>query len=266
MTTDLKISFDLSEVLADYSIKKSDADVLNSLIVQSLSDAVIFHWREEASKNLGSSRAGYKNGIQLIEIDDKSAVIALIGVFNNMLENGAVPFDIKQGMANSTKRKLKKSGDGWHITIPFRWGTPNASVDNEAFSGIMPEEVYEIAKDLVETTTNPKKKIVYGERLDEKDLSKQLQKPKTRSAYGSFGAYTHKSSIYEGITRQEKTYEKATQSTYFSFRRVSDLSDPNSWIHPGFTAKNLAEKAVDNINVDLLVNNQVTRFLQSLGI
>ena len=266
MMTDLKISFDLSEVISDYTVSPKDADTLNSLIIRTLSETVIQQWREEASLNLGKSRAGYKNGIQLIEIDDKSAVIALIGSFNNMLENGAAPFDIKEGMAKSTKRTLKKKGDGWYMTIPFRWGTPGASPDNEAFSNIMPLEVYEVAKDLIAASSSPKKKMVYGESLSEKDLSKQAQKPATRKAYGGYGSYTHKSSIYQGIIKQEKTYEKATQSTYFSFRRVSDLSDANSWIHPGFVAKNLADKAIDKIDVDGIINLQVTRFLQSIGV
>lgn len=261
---DIKLSFDLSEIAQIASLKRTEVETLTTLTVRRLAEAVIFHWREEASKSLYSTRAAYKNGIQLIDIDDKSAIVALLGNLNNMIESGSSPFDIKVGMSHSSKRKLKAKGKGWYITVPFRWATAMTLGENEVFSNRMPLEVYEVAKELEETLSAPNKKVVYGGKVVEADLSKSLQGRRTRPAYGKFGAYQHKSNIYEGIIREEKTYEKTTQSKYFSFRRISDLSDPDSWIHPGFSAKNLAEKAVQEVNIDAIVNSEANKFINSL--
>lgn len=46
--------------------------------------------------------------------------------------------------------------------------------------------------------------------------------------------YTWVAGKYEGMIRQTKKYDKAVQSKYQTFRRVSEKSDPNSWWHPGF--------------------------------
>ena len=70
--------------------------------------------------------------------------------------------------------------------------------------------------------------------------------PKVRAAIvipksQAFEEYQHKHSIQEGIFKQ--TDAVTGQSSYGSFRRVSDKSDDNSWIFPGMDPKNLAESA-----------------------
>ena len=46
-----------------------------------------------------------------------------------------------------------------------------------------------------------------------------------------------------------------------TFRRVSDSSDPNSWINQGITAYKLAEKAMQNFDkdreLDVAIDNQL---------
>jgi hypothetical protein len=42
-----------------------------------------------------------------------------------------------------------------------------------------------------------------------------------------------------------------SHSSYTTFRRVSDLSDPNSWINTGIEARHLADTAAGKLETDL---------------
>jgi osmotically-inducible protein OsmY len=59
-------------------------------------------------------------------------------------------------------------------------------------------------------------------------------------------------------------YGKTTQNTYGTFRRAGANSDPLSWIHKGIRAYNLAQKAVDATDVETIVENEVTQFLETI--
>lgn len=266
------IKFDISEVASFFALSKKQANDLLKVALQDVSNAFAFMWRETASRELNSTRDRYIRGIQQPVIFDNVAIIELIGTLPNMIESGATAFDMKKGFQQSSKIKISAQGS-WFLTIPFRWATSNALGENEAFSNKMPKEVYDVAKNLSETKSNiGSKKVIYGSSLKEAQLPKDFQGKKTRQeikdAEGKviYGAYKHKSNIYSGITKTQKTYEKATQSQYFSFRRVSENSDPLSWIHPGLMAKNFAEKAINSFDIEEVLNNSANIFANNLGL
>ena len=60
--------------------------------------------------------------------------------------------------------------------------------------------------------------------------------------------YKHKFNIYEGLQREQIGSGTENRGGYFSFRRASENSDPDSWAHPGFTALKLMETASDRRN------------------
>jgi len=188
-----------------------------------------------------SSRAHYYKYNLTVE-DDSSYIAAGIVTHNS-------------GFAKSSKVKMSKKGN-WYISIPFRWATTGAIGENEIFSGVLPPEIYAILK----TKGN-------NEGIGFKDLAVEFLQKKTRAETSNnlgktFDAYVHKSSIYEGIVRSLKTFPSgAQQSTYNSFRTVSALSDPSSWIHKGIKMHNLAQQAIDNTDDDTIVNNVVDRSL-----
>jgi hypothetical protein len=81
-----------------------------------------------------------------------------------------------------------------------------------------------------------------------------------------FDEYLNKNSYFDSLTRSISTNAVGgTSSLYTTFRRVGQLSDPNSWIHPGLQAKNLAEQAVQETNIDTIVNNTVDSILSDFG-
>lgn len=270
INSELNIAIDLTPILNTVTLKKRDIQDLQRNVLWEVSQAIIYNWREEAHRSLKGSRSAYINGIQQPDIQDNISIIELIGSLANMLESGASPFDMKVGFAKSDKRTIKEKG-GWFLTVPFRWSTPDALGENEAFSFKMNKEVYGIVKDYTASQSGVNKKVIYGKRLSENELPKHLQGTLTRKEIKNdegnvlYGSYKHKSNIFAGMTKMQKTYEKATQSQYVTFRRVSDLSDPLSWIHPGFVAKNFADKAVSQTDVNAVVDNTANQFLQSIG-
>jgi hypothetical protein len=170
-------------------------------------------------------------------------------------------------MLASPKAKTNKAGEKY-ITVPFRFGTPDAIGESDVFSSIMPEAVYEVAS--AEPTTIPTVGGSKSAGLVVDKLPVQYQKPNTRKEIKDsagkilFKAYTHKGSIYEGITKNQ---DAATgQNTYNSFRRVSEKSDPDSWIHKGIEQYNLVSKALQNFNQESEVQIAMNGEFQKLGL
>ena len=99
-------------------------------------------------------------------------------------------------------------------------------------------------------------------------MPKRYQDPSKRleiiTPTKTFKEYTHKNSIYEGVQRNDKTYEKATGAKFSSFRRVSDKSDPASWIHTGIKARKLADKALQEFPIREIVDFNTDEFIDKL--
>jgi hypothetical protein len=187
-----------------------------------------------------------------------------------MLENGVGAFDMKQGMMKSAKVKYTKTG-GWYMTIPFRFATSDAIGENESFSSVMPQEIYDLVKNFSPQKTQIGGNSKSAESLKSGDIPNQFIAPKSRNSVinetlnKTFDAYTHKSSIYEGMQKSSKTYEGGQGSSYNSFRRVSGNSDPMSWIHSGIQRYNLSQQAIENTDVDLIIDNTVDKLLSEMG-
>ena len=79
-----------------------------------------------------------------------------------------------------------------------------------------------------------------------------------------YGKYQHKNSIYEGLTKRTAVYAKTTQNTYGTFRRAGANSDPLAWIHKGLSPRGFAQKAIDATDVEGIVENEVTNYLEEI--
>lgn len=182
-------------------------------------------WQHSVQDKLNSTRPEYLKGlefgIQYPYGDHFCGAVVLDGKFPNMLEKGFKPFDIKIGFSKSQKIVRKKDG-GWYLTIPLRHSTPNSFMYGQP----MPKDVYGVAKKL-----NPYQSGLGNQRLQWKGQAEK-----------SWTGYQHKTNIYQGMVRIVKSYQKATQSQYMTFRRVSDKSDPSSWWHKGFAGVHIADQ------------------------
>lgn len=264
----IPILIDTSDVAAEFALTKPEVDAMISYTVKGITAAYARAWDNQAKRALHSTRWLYRSSIVVGEQGPFTGYVMLVNKLPNMIEQGASPFDIKAGFAKSEKAKQKKGG-GWYLTVPFRFATPGALGESEVFSNVMPQEVYAAVRNNTTRQTSLGGARRSGQPLSVSQIPTDFQIPRTRAMIETkhrvFEEYKHKHSIYEGIQKASKKYQNATQGQYVSFRRVSDNSDKNSWIHRGFEAHNLAEKALGAMNIPFEVDRLVDNFLSKLG-
>lgn len=266
----MNINIDFSETIEEYLLTPQQAQFIMKQTIDGLVYATFSEWEKQATQNLKSTRNNYIRGLQIVDEGFLKGSVVLIGMLNNMIESGAGAFDMKNGFKNSSKVKPTQSG-GWKLIIPFRFSTPGALGENEIFSNQIPNEIYKIIKGQKSSKTNYGSKVQSGTGLSISNIPQKYAIPKTREAVTNlstkqtFDAYSNKNSIYAGLTRNEKTYQSATQGTYNTFRAVSNNSDPNSWVHSGISAYNLADRAVSKLDVQTIVDNLIDSSLSKIG-
>jgi hypothetical protein len=269
MSKPLNIQFDISDVVDEFQLTKEQTDSITTAACEAVTLEIYRNWRAAADRNLKSTREQYKSGLLIADAGRFAKTITLVGVLNNMLENGVSAFDMKLGFMKSSKIKFNKQG-GWYLTVPFRIGAPGSLGESSVFSGVMPPEIQALMANKAPTLTTANK-IWNGESLKNSEIPSQYQAPSVRPSVTSetlnktFDAYVHKSSIYAGMVRNQKTYQGATQNTYGTFRRVGANSDPNSWINSGIKQYNLSQEAIENTDVQLIVDNTVDKILSDFG-
>lgn len=241
------VVIDLSEVATEFVLSDEEIASLSRLLLATIADDYVRKWEKLIDNSLHSTRAEYKRGIFTEQPDDYNIIIGLTPRQSQlalMLEDGATSFDIKEGFSKSDKKHEKKDG-GWYLTVPFRWATSDALGESFGFSNKMPKPIEKIVK----TTKEP---------LKLGDLPSGFKELGQNKASG----YKHKFTIFEGLNRQEiGSGDNEKRGGYMSFRRVSDKSDEGSWIHPGFEALGLMEKAAAEIDIGTLVDFTVDEFL-----
>lgn len=262
----MNIELNIDDIIEELNLPRNTSDVIVKNAVDAVTLEIHRNWSLQAQKVLKSTRQDYINGIETIVSGEYSRMIRLNGKFNNMLEKGASAFDMKEGFKKSKhvkfSHRITKNGElksSWYLTIPFRHGVPTTIGENPAFSNIMPKEIYSIIK--------TKRRNV---GLSKDEIPSPFSIPSARQRIQIPNApdipqYTHKSSIYEGLTKKTGVYGKVTQNTYISFRRVGENSDENSWIHRGLTANNFLQKAISSTNIQLIAENSVDETLKNLG-
>ena len=263
------ITIDLSGLKGQFGIDDKTLDQLTETCVKAVTAAIYANWEALAKKKLKSTREEYVQNIIHVDKGRFNKQIILTGVVPNMVEQGASAFDIKEGFRKSPKVRytipvygkkgnMLRSGGDWYLTIPFRIGVPG-TLGQAGFTGQMPQEVYDIMR---------KRGNRIALRADE--IPAPYNIPQSRAAIQAtpqnpyYAQYTHKSSIYEGLTKRTAQYGKTAQNTYGTFRRAGANSDPLSWIHKGISAYRIADEAVKITDVDTIVENEVTTFLDTI--
>lgn len=263
------IVIDLSGLKAQFGLAADEIDSLTETCVNAVAAVVYKNWESLAKQRLNSTLPDYVKNLIQVDKGRFAKQIVLTGVLPNMIEQGASAFDIKEGFKKSSKVKytipvynkkgqqVHKGGD-WFLTIPFRIGVPG-TLGQAGFTGEMPDEVYQLMK-----------KKAAKQALGASEIPDPYQTPRSRASIEAtpqnpyYAQYVHKNSIYEGLTKKTAQYGKTTQNTYGTFRRAGANSDPLSWIHKGIKAYRLADEAVKITDVDTIVENEVTTYLESV--
>lgn len=271
---------DITEVVRTLDIPKNRVNAVTQKAVEQATWEAYNQIHVMASRELRKTRRVFKDNIQFPEFERSGygirGSITLTGALPNMIEQGAAPFDMKVGFGRSAKKKMKKGG-GWYLSIPFRHATPGSIGDNPAFSSVMSSGVYEQMKQKITTVSSPFfGTIRQGGSLTVNDLYKAGVRGTGRRAAipkANMGdltkeqaaPYQHKSHIHAGMKRMQTMYGTAEQSTYMTFRRVSDLSPANSWIHRGFTAADIMPRALNHPNVKGAIAQAIDSELAVMG-
>jgi len=208
----IKLNTDSLNKIADMS------PALDRAITSALADTLVqieSQWESLARSNLRSGKAAYIDGLSIQMKDAYSGSVVLQGDFPLKLEKGSPPYDLKALFAQSSKLKFSKSG-GWYINIPLRQGTPNSM----NMSSKLTNTVY----------TQAKKLAPWG----------VLRTDQGRTE--SWNGYQYSTSTYDYLTKTRAQQGSKTLNAYMIWRRVSDKSSPDAWIHPGFKGVHLADQ------------------------
>lgn len=207
-------------------------DSMVNEIVETTAEIARDEWVNLARENLKLTTETYIENIGPIERpNNNEAVITLTGVLPNMLEQGAASFDMKPGLLESPKAKTGKDGSRF-IDIHFAHGTPTQT------------KVPSLPKDVFKKANT----MQMGERYSDKNRRKNWN-------IGRPDGYEHKTGIFDDMTRSRPKGEGLNE--FKSFRRISDKSDPNAFIHPGLKALHLTEKVKDYLDgqIDGIIEN-----------
>lgn len=197
-------------------------------VVEGLAHAARAHWDALAGQRLRSTSAAYRAGILPVEVGTPGGeivgTVTLEGILPNMIEHGWAARDLRASLLGARSRRRPRRDRrgaqvGWYNVVPFRHGTPGTSGRN--VGAPMPAPIHDMARDLKATLSAAGRPTQWGSSLPGGTV------PKLRAH--------HVTDPYAGMYRFAKTYARATQSQYRTFRTISDSprQDPRSWQHPG---------------------------------
>lgn len=249
----IPLVINISGAIERLSLSEKEMVTYGKGILYNLSDRYRFLWEKQVTSNLRQTKQAYLNAINVEYPNELTAVFVLDGRGENKLalkiEMGSAPFDMKEGILASPN--ARKTVDGKpYVNVPFRPATSQAIAESAIFSSKLPFEVEQLAKGA-------------DRPLSTSDLPAQFQKPGRRAAIDRMGvnvpAYDHQFPLYQGLQRSK------IGSGYRTFRRVSEASDILSWYHKGFDQKNLMNKALNDLSLDVgaIVRDAERKFLEN---
>ncbi|OGO08140.1 MAG: hypothetical protein A2Y61_00195 [Chloroflexi bacterium RBG_13_60_13] len=185
-------------------------------------------WIRLGSQDPSSRRNEYIRSIQQPRVGAGTAVISLVGSVANLLEHGdSGGEDLRDTLLGpgvppvprGERGKHEAQDGGYYRAIPFRHGTPGTTGKIVGAEMGVP-----YSKQMGQEAAKRLGKEVYGQAKKLKAYGTPNAKPEdVRLPAGLAGKLKdhHKTDIFAGMIREEQTYEKATQSQYFTFRTIS---------------------------------------------
>jgi hypothetical protein len=245
-------------------------------LVENIAEAARDKWVTLAQQTFKSTRRDYVNAIQPVQMrSPEVAVVTLVGVLPNLLENGMATRDLRDTLlgpnvpvvprgqrgkhpvweeATGPSGAQQESGD-YYRAIPFRFKAPGSRGFGQSFAKPLEammgpklanrigRAIYEMAKELAPTRS------VYAEHPGPAPARAEMVYGEPKEPQRPFSLQLPPGplqQIYGGMIREEKDYEKAVgekaQSQFVTFRTISTRGKP--WVHPGLTARKLAPQVM----------------------
>jgi hypothetical protein len=214
----------IEQVAAD--VEKQFYNGLKNLVVATFNEG-----KRLAPERTKSFTKDWLKGYNMYTLSDNSYLIQLKndpqekhGLKPCMIEEGFPKFDMKPGFLNGPRAKTK-NGKKYNI-IPFEHSmsaVPTniaSSIRQEGFKAIVREK--KLGKILRDS---------HGVALEGRVAS-----IRTGAKYGQLSEKTRRimgsqDKNLDGLTKYQKTYEKKTEGTFLTFRRVTSNSPKKSWWH-----------------------------------
>lgn len=244
----INLNIDISDLAQDLLLTQSQQDNIIEFAVDNVAAGFHEQWTIEAKNNLFKSRAGYINNLGVEKLGRFRSVVYLnpSAFLPNAIEFGKEAYDMKLGFMKSSKIKTTEGGSKY-LTIPFRFGIPTAIGEGSQFAGVMPTSIHQAVM-RAETRPDENKNGLRMSDIDKKYYipeSSTLRKLLKSEPFRKLEEGTQMTSIYAGLRRTAKG------SGYVMFRRVSLNSPQDKFQHPGFIARNLAQKALNSYESEI---------------
>lgn len=221
--------------------------------------AVQHSWKNFARLLLDTSRNEYIRAVQIENVEPDSAQVTLASeaALPMMRELGMGPggigsegaYDLRTFLLRTSTKSIRQSaGGGLYLNVPFRHSVASIrqrggakAVKAARALGPSRTMVQQTAKLTMKSAHAMTEHALYkaasghtkwGERLPAGKFSTKLQPH-------------HVTDPLAGMARMEKTYAKATQSTYMTWRRISATG--KAWMHPGIPARHIAAHVVRDL-------------------
>lgn len=214
MTFDLGIDIQLAHNLTEGLTEAMQARV--RAMMRTVAAATYAEGVQLASRRLKSTLPDYLNNFKKIDVDENTVIVTLFPEAS-YLEDGYSAFSMLKGLLNGPKSKISKKGVRYN-TVPFRQKTTSSATNlAELLQATELKQALKAGKDLA------------GKPID---LNKTVDGEE--GIVGRASSSTEHHPYVRGAVKVQKKYNSTTQSTYITFRRVSENTDTSKWQHPGF--------------------------------
>lgn len=198
-----------------------------------------------ADEKLTTSSADYKRGFgpESLQTTETGFNIVPTSEIAEALEDGYDAYDMKKGLLASDNAKTSKEG-GRYVDVPFRHSTKK----NPGRMQGMPSDIKRLVKNSMARERRAAKKEdrpaatrsrVTGDLPRKKPHWKDLKFGDERAAV----LVQHKTGKHSDMIRER--HNRTT--TYTTVRRISENSDENSWMHPGFQGVKAVPRVMDSL-------------------
>lgn len=190
----------------------------------------------EAQQKLITARQDYIKSLTFDEFNDGGLFVITIEKPGEHFEEGWGTFDIKPGLLRGPNAKRTKSGILYN-TVPFSHHPSAKRVPTR----LGPDYMSDLKKAVKEMVPLATPKPIY-------DRSGKVVMGHLVAKAGPNTIKKDERGYLQGMIKVQKQYKKTTQNTYTTFRRVTENTPPNRWIHPGYDGLHLfdaAEKYID---------------------
>lgn len=251
----MTVKFNAGSVVADFrnQVRRINRtfspDILADMSL-TVAQAVRRRWVRNAQQELGESKDSYIQGILPVRIERNRAVLALDSEdpwFRLWIEEGVDAWDMKEALLQGRE----------YVDIPFisKRNKARPSRDKGAPLGA-PFDARRRAQwvgGAVQRLASAELDTGLADRLSLRgpiDTGRGKRRQRIPILENRTTGYEHKANIYQDLQRH--IYSRGTQDSgkYVTFRRISENSDPDSWMYPQTQGRQLLQHAIDQVAKD----------------